>query len=134
MSEGTLPGTTERTARRSAPTSITGVGAVTGYGWGRKHVWDGFLLGESATTEALAKIAPGVTPEMAAAFSKIMRNQDLILAAKKCRVVTAFRNTLGLPGRLSVRLQPNHPTDDLRGIAASMKHLRATAEGMEKQI
>lgn len=57
---------------------------------------------------------------MAAAVSKLMRNQDLILAASKCRVVTRFRNTIGLPGRLSVRLQPNHPTDDLKGIAASM--------------
>ena len=57
---------------------------------------------------------------MAAAVSKLMRNQDLILAASKCRVVTRFRNTLGLPGRLSVRLQPNHPTDDLAGIAASI--------------
>jgi ethanolamine ammonia-lyase large subunit len=79
-----------------------------------------WLLGPSATTEALARIAPGVTPEMAAAVSKLMRNQDLILAAKKCRVVTRFRNTIGLPGRMSVRLQPNHPTDDARGIAASV--------------
>lgn len=57
---------------------------------------------------------------MAAAVSKLMRNQDLILAASKCQVVTRFRNTIGLPGHLSVRLQPNHPTDDLKGIAASM--------------
>ena len=57
---------------------------------------------------------------MVAAVSKLMRNQDLILVARKCRVVTRFRNTIGLPGRLAVRLQPNHPTDDLRGIAASM--------------
>jgi ethanolamine ammonia-lyase large subunit len=79
-----------------------------------------WLLGPSATTEALARLAPGITPEMAAAVSKLMRNQDLILAAKKCRVVTRFRNTIGLPGRMSVRLQPNHPTDDARGIAASV--------------
>ena len=57
---------------------------------------------------------------MVAAASKLMRNQDLIAVARKCRVVTRFRNTIGLPGHLSVRLQPNHPTDDLRGVAASM--------------
>jgi ethanolamine ammonia-lyase large subunit len=79
-----------------------------------------WLLSTDVTTETLTRIAPGVTPEMAAAVSKLMRNQDLILAAKKCSVVTRFRNTIGLPGRLSVRLQPNHPTDDVRGIAASM--------------
>ncbi len=79
-----------------------------------------WLLSEAATTETLAALAPGVTPEMAAAVSKLMRNQDLILAARKISVVTQFRNTIGLPGRLSVRLQPNHPTDDLRGIAASV--------------
>ena len=79
-----------------------------------------WLLGEGATTEALARLAPGITPEMAAAVSKLMRNQDLILAASRCRVVTRFRDTIGLPGTLSSRLQPNHPTDDLRGIAASI--------------
>ena len=79
-----------------------------------------FLLGETTTTEVLAALAPGVTPEMAAAASKIMRNQDLILAASKCRVTTAFRDTIGLPGTMSVRLQPNHPTDDLAGITASI--------------
>jgi ethanolamine ammonia-lyase large subunit len=62
----------------------------------------------------------GLTPEMAAAVSKICRNQDLILIASKCRVTTAFRNTIGLPGRLATRLQPNHPTDDPSGIAASI--------------
>jgi ethanolamine ammonia-lyase large subunit len=79
-----------------------------------------WLLTPETDTETLTRTAPGITPEMAAAVSKLMRNQDLILAAQKCRVVTKFRNTLGLPGRLSVRLQPNHPTDDVRGIAASM--------------
>jgi ethanolamine ammonia-lyase large subunit len=79
-----------------------------------------WLLDYDTGAGALSAVAPGLTPEMAAAVSKIMGNQDLILAASKCRVVTAFRNTLGLPGRLSVRLQPNHPTDDARGIAASM--------------
>jgi ethanolamine ammonia-lyase large subunit len=79
-----------------------------------------WLLSELATSEALAALAPGLTPEMAAAVSKLMRNQDLIAVARKCRVVTRFRDTIGLPGHLAVRLQPNHPTDDLRGIAASM--------------
>ncbi|MBV7405291.1 ethanolamine ammonia-lyase subunit EutB [Enterobacter sp. ENT03] len=79
-----------------------------------------WLLDDSTDTPTLSRVARGITPEMAAAVSKIMRNQDLILAANKCRVITRFRNTIGLPGHLSVRLQPNHPTDDLRGIAASM--------------
>ena len=78
-----------------------------------------WLLSEKATTDALTALAPGLTPEMVAAVSKLMRNQDLIAVAKKCSVVTRFRNTIGLPGHLSVRLQPNHPTDDLRGVAAS---------------
>ena len=73
-----------------------------------------------ATPEQVTSIAKGLTPEMAAAVSKLMRNQDLVAVARKCRVTTRFRNTIGLPGRLSVRLQPNHPTDDPRGIAASM--------------
>jgi ethanolamine ammonia-lyase large subunit len=79
-----------------------------------------WLLADDTDSVTLARVARGLTPEMAAAVSKLMRNQDLILAARKCRVVTAFRDTIGLPGRLSVRLQPNHPTDDLRGIAASI--------------
>jgi len=79
-----------------------------------------WLLGPYSDTAALARAAPGITPEMAAAVSKLMRNQDLILAAKKCAVVTRFRSTIGLPGRLSVRLQPNHPVDDARGIAAAI--------------
>lgn len=79
-----------------------------------------WLLDDATTADVLTAVAPGITPEMAAAVSKLMRNQDLILAASKCRVVTRFRNTIGLPGHLSVRLQPNHPTDDLQGIAASM--------------
>lgn len=78
-----------------------------------------WLLSEQADTKALTALAPGLTPEMAAAVSKLMRNQDLVAVARKCSVVTRFRDTIGLPGHLSVRLQPNHPTDDLRGIAAS---------------
>jgi ethanolamine ammonia-lyase large subunit len=79
-----------------------------------------WLLAYETDEARLAGVAAGLTPEMAAAVSKLMRNQDLILAARKCRVVTRFRNTIGLPGRLSVRLQPNHPTDDPRGVAASI--------------
>ena len=79
-----------------------------------------WLLGDEADSAALSKVAAGITPEMAAAVCKLMRNQDLILVAQKCRVVTAFRGTIGLPGRLSTRLQPNHPTDDAAGIAASL--------------
>jgi ethanolamine ammonia-lyase large subunit len=79
-----------------------------------------WLLSDAADSAALARLTPGLTPEMVAAVSKIMRNQDLILAAKKASVVTRFRDTIGLPGRMSARLQPNHPTDDRRGIAASI--------------
>jgi len=79
-----------------------------------------WLLANETGAERLAAVAPGVTPEMAAAVCKLMRNQDLIAVARKIRVVTAFRGTLGLPGRLAVRLQPNHPTDDPRGVAASI--------------
>ncbi len=79
-----------------------------------------WLLQYETTADVLSALAPGLTPEMVAAVSKLMRNQDLILVASKCRVITRFRNTLGLPGRLSIRLQPNHPTDDARGIAASI--------------
>jgi ethanolamine ammonia-lyase large subunit len=78
-----------------------------------------WLLSEQCTTAILTALAPGLTPEMVAAVSKLMRNQDLIAVARKCSVVTRFRNTLGLPGHIAVRLQPNHPTDDLRGVAAS---------------
>lgn len=82
-----------------------------------------WLLEVTATPDAavtLSALAPGLTPEMVAAVSKIMRNQDLIAVAKACSVVTGFRTTIGLPGRLATRLQPNHPTDDLRGVAAAI--------------
>lgn len=78
-----------------------------------------WLLRYETDGTMLTKLAPGLTPEMVAAVSKIMGNQDLVLVARKCSVVTAFRSTIGLPGRLAVRLQPNHPTDDPHGIAAS---------------
>jgi ethanolamine ammonia-lyase large subunit len=79
-----------------------------------------WLLSVKVTTDVLKKLSRGVTPEMAAAVSKLMRNQDLILVAKKCEVVSAFRDTIGLRGRMGVRLQPNHPFDDERGITASI--------------
>lgn len=79
-----------------------------------------WLLSADATPEKLQKLALGLTPEMVAAVSKIMRNQDLIYVANKCEVITQFRNTIGIKGHLSTRLQPNHPTDDLLGISASI--------------
>ncbi|KQU46865.1 ethanolamine ammonia-lyase [Rhodococcus sp. Leaf278] len=81
-----------------------------------------WLLATAATNDCstvLSAVAPGITPEMAAAVSKIMRNQDLIAVARAITVTTAFRTTIGLPGRIATRLQPNHPTDDPRGIAAA---------------
>src|SRR5215471_7239234 len=79
-----------------------------------------WLLSDTPTAEKLAGLARGITPEMAAAVAKISGLKDLMVMAAKCSVVTRFRDTIGLPGRLSVRLQPNHPTDDLRAIAASI--------------
>ena len=79
-----------------------------------------WLLSDAADTLTLQQLATGLTPEMVAAVCKLMRNQDLILVAKKCEVITRFRNTIGLKGRFSTRLQPNHPTDDAKGIAASI--------------
>jgi ethanolamine ammonia-lyase large subunit len=96
-------------ARAFAPAASLTVGGL------RDH-----LLAYETDSAALTALAPGLTPEMAAAVSKLMRNQDLIAVARKCRVVTAFRSTIGLEGRLSTRLQPNHPADDPRGIAAAV--------------
>lgn len=79
-----------------------------------------WLLRYETTADVLTRLAPGLMPEMVAAVSKLMRVQDLVLVAGKCRVVSQFRNTLGLPGRLAVRIQPNHPTDDPQAIAASI--------------
>ena len=79
-----------------------------------------WLLGDEIDSAILKSIETGVTPEMAAAVSKLMRNQDLIAVAKKCEVITKFRNTIGMNGHFSTRLQPNHPTDDPKGIAASI--------------
>jgi ethanolamine ammonia-lyase large subunit len=85
-----------------------------------KPIFSRCRLTDAATGDAVAALAPGLTPEMVAAVSKLMRNQDLIAVARRCRVVTAFRDTIGLPGRLAVRLQPNHPTDDPASIAAAI--------------
>jgi ethanolamine ammonia-lyase large subunit len=100
---------TEAATTAFAPISSLTVGEL------RDH-----LLPDDATPHNLAALAPGLTPEMAAAVSKLMRLQDLVLVARKISVVTKFRTTVGLPGRLSTRLQPNHPTDDPAGIAASI--------------
>ena len=96
-------------ARAFAPVAHLTVGAL--------RDW---LLSDAATEETLAALAPGLTPEMAAAVSKLCRLQDLVAIAARCRVVTRFRNTIGLSGRLSARLQPNHPTDDPKGVLASI--------------
>ena len=90
---------------------------VNGLTVGQFREW---LLGYDTDANRLAAVSAGLTPEMVAAVSKLMRNQDLILVAHKCHVESRFRNTLGLPGRLAVRIQPNHPTDDPAGIAASI--------------
>jgi ethanolamine ammonia-lyase large subunit len=90
---------------------------VAGLSVGELREW---LLAGERTEADFAALRPGLTPEMAAAVSKVMRNQDLAYVASRCRVVTRFRNTLGLPGRLSTRLQPNHPTDDPRGVLAGV--------------
>jgi ethanolamine ammonia-lyase large subunit len=100
---------TEAATTAFAPISSLTVGEL------RDH-----LLSDDATHESLTALAPGLTPEMAAAVSKLMRLQDLVLVARKISIVTKFRTTVGLPGRLSTRLQPNHPTDDPAGIAASI--------------
>jgi ethanolamine ammonia-lyase large subunit len=118
LNETTVPYETDEVTRLIVDThdkaSLTPVGHLT---VGGLRDW---LLADAATSEALTALASGLTPEMAAAVAKISRLQDLMVMAAKCRVVTVFRNTLGLPGCLSVRLQPNHPTDDQAGIAASI--------------
>ena len=88
-----------------------------------------WLLADTSASALLATASRGVTPEMAAAVTRLMRNQDLVAVARKCRVVTAFRTTIGLPGRLSTRLQPNHPADDATGIAASILDGLLSASG-----
>ena len=118
LSEHVIPYKTDEVTRlivdRHDPCAFTRIAHLT---VGDFRDW---LLNEQADGPSLRALAPGITPEMAAAVSKIMRLQDLVTVAAKIRVITRFRNTLGLPGRLSTRLQPNHPTDDPKGIAASI--------------
>lgn len=117
LEEAVIPYETDEVTRLIQDThDTTAFAPISSLTVGEFREW---LLADSTDAVQLARIARGVTPEMAAAVSKIMRNQDLILAARKCEVVTRFRSTVGLPGRLSVRLQPNHPTDDPAGIMAS---------------
>jgi ethanolamine ammonia-lyase large subunit/ethanolamine ammonia-lyase small subunit len=118
LSEAVIPYETDEVTRLIIDThSISAFQSIAHLTVGGLRDW---LLSKEATPEKITAIGPGLTPEMAAAVVKIMRLQDLVVVAQKCRVVTKFRNTIGLPGRLSTRLQPNHPTDDLRGISASL--------------
>nr|MBP7373335.1 ethanolamine ammonia-lyase subunit EutB [Opitutaceae bacterium] len=118
LEELLIPYETDEVTRLIVDThDATAFAPVAGLTVGAFREW---LLRYETDAHSLAALAPGLTPEMVAAVAKIMSNQDLILVAKKCRVVTRFRNTIGLPGRLSVRLQPNHPTDDPQGVAASI--------------
>lgn len=118
LNETVIPYETDEVTRLILDThSPTAFAPVAAFTVGELRDW---LLSDDATTERLSVLAPGLTPEMAAAVSKLMRLQDLVLAARKISVVTRFRTTVGIPGRLSTRLQPNHPTDDPAGIAASI--------------
>jgi ethanolamine ammonia-lyase large subunit len=118
LEEPLIPYETDEVTRLILDThDAAAFGAMRDLSVGQFREW---LLDYETDTAKLRAIAPGITPEMAAAVSKLMSNQDLVLVARKCSVVTRFRNTIGLPGRLSVRLQPNHPTDDPNGIAASI--------------
>jgi ethanolamine ammonia-lyase large subunit len=118
LAEHLIPYEADEVTRLIADThDICAFAPVRSFTVGELRDW---LLSDDATEERLAALAPGLTPEMVAAVSKLMRIQDLIAAAAKIRVVTRFRTTVGLRGRLSARLQPNHPTDDAAGIAASI--------------
>jgi ethanolamine ammonia-lyase large subunit len=118
LSEQVVPYETDEVTRLIVDTHDTQAFApIRSFTVGELRNW---LLSDDATPERIAALAPGLTPEMAAAVSKLMRVQDLIAAAQKIRVVTRFRTTVGLRGRLSARLQPNHPTDDPAGIAAAI--------------
>ena len=99
------------------PESQTAFAPVASLTVGEFRDW---LLSDDATTDRIAALSPALMPEMAAGVSKLMRLQDLVTVARKISVVTRFRTTVGLPGHLSTRLQPNHPTDDPAGIAASI--------------
>lgn len=122
LNESVVPYETDEVTRLIFDTAATDAARaafapIAGLTVGELRDW---LLSDAATTERLAALAPGLTPEMVAAVSKLMRLQDLILVASKVRVTSRFRTTLGLPGRFSTRLQPNDPTDAPAAIAASM--------------
>ncbi|WP_454630300.1 ethanolamine ammonia-lyase subunit EutB [Bradyrhizobium cenepequi] len=118
LNEAVIPYENDEVTRLILDThDAAGFAAISSLTVGGLRDW---LLSDAATTEALRQLSRGITPEMAAAVSKLMRNQDLILVAKKCDVTTRFRNTIGLRGRMSTRLQPNHPFDDVKGITASI--------------
>jgi ethanolamine ammonia-lyase large subunit len=118
LTEAVIPYEDDEVTRLIVDSHDTGVFApVASLTVGAFRDW---LLSAGATPEVLSRLARGLTPEMVAAVSKLMRNQDLILVSKKCEVITRFRNTIGLRGCMSVRLQPNHPFDDARGITASI--------------
>ncbi|MFD4559591.1 ethanolamine ammonia-lyase subunit EutB [Streptomyces sp. NPDC058469] len=116
LAEPVVPYETDDVTRLILDTHDTGAfAAVADLSVGGFREW---LL--AAETSELAAVSPGLTPEMVAAVSKLMGNADLVAVARKVRVVTAFRSTIGLPGRLATRLQPNHPTDDPAGVAAAL--------------
>jgi ethanolamine ammonia-lyase large subunit len=118
LSEAVVPYETDEITRLILDTHDSAAFApISSFTVGDLRDW---LLSDDATADRLAALGPGLMPEMAAAVSKLMRLQDLVLVARKIRVVTKFRTTVGLPGRLSTRLQPNHPTDDPAGIAAAI--------------
>jgi ethanolamine ammonia-lyase large subunit len=118
LNETVIPYETDEITRLIIDThNLTAFSMISSFTIGMLRDW---LLSTDCTTESIGALKDGLTPEIVAAVSKIMRNQDLILVAQKCEVVTRFRNTIGLKGRFSSRLQPNHPTDDLKGIAASI--------------
>jgi ethanolamine ammonia-lyase large subunit len=96
-------------------TAFAAVGSLT---VGQFREW---LLDSKTSGSVIRAVSPGLTPEMAAAAAKLMSNLDLMVAGAKCEVVVRANSTLGLPGRFSSRLQPNHPTDDVRGILYSAR-------------
>lgn len=117
LNEALIPYETDEVTRLIIDSHDTAAfGPIASFTVGEFREW---LLDHRTTAVELAAAAPGITPEMAAAVSKLMRNQDLMAVARKCSVTTAFRTTLGLPGTLGTRLQPNHPTDLAEGIIAA---------------
>ncbi|HKC35369.1 MAG TPA: ethanolamine ammonia-lyase subunit EutB, partial [Chitinophagaceae bacterium] len=118
LNEPVIPYETDEVTRLIIDTHNAAVfSSISHFTIGELRDW---LLSDNADTKTLQQLANGFIPEMIAAVSKLMRNQDLINVSQRCEVITKFRNTIGLKGRLSARLQPNHPTDDPKGIAASI--------------